>query len=57
MVRYRNKVAESLRLIDIHLKLRFDLIPNLVTTVKAYTKHEKEVFGTGGNLHATADGL
>ena len=44
MVRYRNKVAESLRLIDIHLKLRFDLIPNLVTTVKAYTKHEKEVF-------------
>ena len=44
MVRYRNKVKESLRLIDIHLKLRFDLIPNLVKTVKAYSKHENEVF-------------
>ena len=44
MVRYRNKVKECLRLIDIHLKLRFDLIPNLVNTVKGYTKHEMEVF-------------
>ena len=44
MVRYKNKVKESLRLIDIHLKLRFDLIPNLVKTVKAYSKHEQEVF-------------
>lgn len=44
MVRYRNKVKESLRLIDIHLKLRFDLIPNLVSTVKGYVKHEKEIF-------------
>ena len=43
MIRYRNKVEESLRLIDIHLKLRFDLIPNLVNTVKGYTKHEKEI--------------
>ena len=44
MVRYRNKVKESLRLIDIHLKLRFDLIPNLVSTVKGYAKHEEAVF-------------
>ena len=44
MVKYKNKVNESLRLIDIHLKLRFDLIPNLVNTVKGYTKHEEEVF-------------
>ena len=44
MVKYRNKVNESLRLIDIHLKLRFDLIPNLVNTVKGYTKHEEAVF-------------
>lgn len=44
MVRYRNKVKESLRLVDIHLKLRFDLIPNLVSTVKGYVKHEKEIF-------------
>ena len=44
MIRYRNKVNESLRLIDIQLKLRFDLIPNLVKTVKAYSKHENDVF-------------
>lgn len=44
MIRYRNKVKESLRLIDIHLQLRFDLIPNLVETVKAYSKHESNVF-------------
>lgn len=44
MVKYRNKVKESLALIDIHLKLRFDLIPNLVNTVKGYSKHENEVF-------------
>ena len=44
LVRYRNKVKESLALIDIQLKLRFDLIPNLVNTVKGYTKHEEKVF-------------
>lgn len=44
MVRYRNKVKESLRLIDIQLQSRFDIIPNLVNTVKAYSKHENEVF-------------
>ena len=44
MVRYKHKVSEALALIDIQLKLRFDLIPNLVNTVKGYAKHEKETF-------------
>lgn len=44
MVSYRNKVKESLALIDIQLKTRFDLIPNLVESVKGYTKHEEKVF-------------
>ena len=44
MVKYKNKVKESLRLIDIQLQSRFDIIPNLVKTVKAYSKHENEVF-------------
>lgn len=44
LVKYKNEVQESLSSIDIHLKLRFDLIPNLVSTVKGYTKHENEIF-------------
>lgn len=44
MVRYRNKIQEALALVDIQLKMRFDLIPNLVSTVKGYAKHEKETF-------------
>lgn len=44
MIKYKNKVKESLSLIDIQLKLRFDLIPNLVKVVKEYSKHENEIF-------------
>lgn len=44
MVKHKNKVNESLSLIDIQLRLRFDLVPNLVKTVQAYAKHEKEIF-------------
>lgn len=43
MVRFKNKIKESLALIDIQLKLRFDLIPNLVKVVKKYTDHESEL--------------
>jgi LemA protein len=42
IVRYKNKVRESFALIDVQLKLRFDLIPNLVSVVKKYAEHEKE---------------
>lgn len=44
MVRYNNKIAESLSLVDVHLKMRFDLIPNLVEAVKGYAKHESQIF-------------
>jgi len=43
IIRSKNKVKESFSLIDVQLKLRFDLIPNLVTIVKKYASHEKEV--------------
>jgi LemA protein len=37
-----NRIANSLGQIDVQLKRRADLIPNLVETVKGYAKHEKE---------------
>jgi len=40
----RNKVKDQFSQIDVQLKKRFDLIPNLVETVKGYAKHESETF-------------
>jgi len=40
----RNKVKDQWAQIEVQLKKRFDLIPNLVETVKGYAKHEKETF-------------
>ncbi len=42
LVQLRNKVKDQWSQIDVVLKRRFDLIPNLVETVKGYAKHEKE---------------
>lgn len=44
LVRMRNQYEEGFHNIDIYLKKRFDLIPNLVETVKGYAKHESETF-------------
>ena len=41
-VRMKNNCEEAFSTIDIYLKKRYDLIPNLVETVKGYAKHESE---------------
>lgn len=41
-IRKRNVVDESFSTMDVYLKKRFDLIPNIVETVKGYASHEKE---------------
>ena len=41
-VRLKNKTEEGMATIDVYLKKRFDLIPNLVETVKGYANHESE---------------
>ncbi len=42
LVVLRNRVKDQWAQIDVQLKRRFDLIPNLIETVKGYTKHESE---------------
>src|SRR5581483_1569640 len=44
LVTARNRVKESWSGIDVQLKRRTDLIPNLIETVKGYAAHEKELF-------------
>lgn len=44
LVTLRNRVREAWSSIDVQLKRRSSLIPNLVEAVKGYAKHEKEVF-------------
>lgn len=44
LVGLRNKVKDQWAQVDVQLKKRFDLIPNLVETVKGYAKHEKQTF-------------
>jgi len=43
-VNRRNAVDYAFASIDVQLKKRWDLVPNLVNTVKGYTQHEKELF-------------
>lgn len=42
LVKLRNTVEEAFSTMDVYMKKRFDLIPNLVETVKGYAAHEKE---------------
>ena len=44
LVNRRNQVRYAFSCIDVQLKRRFDLIPNLVETVKGYAAHESELF-------------
>jgi len=43
LIKLRNRVKNAWSQIDVQLKRRYDLIPNLVETAKGYLKHEREV--------------
>ncbi|MGV8905704.1 MAG: LemA family protein [Acetobacterium sp.] len=43
-VKVKNQVEEAFSTMDVYLKKRYDLIPNLVETVKGYATHESETF-------------
>ncbi len=44
LIRLKNRVAESYSDMDVQMKRRYDLIPNLVSTVKGYAAHEQGTF-------------
>ena len=57
LVKSRNKVRNSWSQIDVQLKRRFDLIPNLVSTVKGYAAHENSIleeFAKARNVYSQA---
>lgn len=54
LIRLRNKLEEAFSTMDVYLKKRWDLVPNLVETVKGYAKHEKETFENVVNLRSNA---
>ena len=54
LVNLRNKVKDSWAQIEVLLKRRYDLIPNLVETVKGYAKHEKETLDAVINARNSA---
>lgn len=51
-----NRAKEAWADIDVQLKRRYDLIPNLVNTVKGYAEHEKETFENISSARSTAMG-
>ncbi|HEX2369587.1 MAG TPA: LemA family protein [Acidimicrobiia bacterium] len=44
LVKHRNRVDNSWAQVEVQLKRRYDLVPNLVETVKGYASHEQETF-------------
>src|ERR1700722_329751 len=54
LVRLRNSTDEAWAQVQVQLKRRFDLIPNLVETVKGYASHERETFLAVTNARTAA---
>ena len=56
LIRLRNQVDNAWSQIDVQLKRRHDLIPNIVETAKGYMKHERETFEAITNARSQAMG-
>lgn len=56
LIRLKNRTDEAWSDIDVQLKRRHDLIPNLIETVKGYAAHERQAFESVTNARAKAIG-
>jgi LemA protein len=56
LVKLKNQTDEAWSDIDVQLKRRYDLIPNLVNTVKGYAAHEQQIFENVTKARAAAMG-
>jgi LemA protein len=54
LVRLRNRIENAWAQVDVQLRRRYDLIPNLVETVKGYAKHERETLSAVTEARSTA---
>ncbi len=54
LIKKKNQVEEGFATMDVYLKKRYDLVPNLVETVKGYAKHEKDTLAEVIKLRNTA---
>jgi LemA protein len=54
LVRFRNEVKNAWAQIDVQLKRRYDLIPNLIETVKGYMTHERQTLEAVTNARSAA---
>ena len=54
LVKLRNRIANAWAQVDVQLRRRYDLIPNLVNTVKGYAAHEKGTFEAVTQARANA---
>ncbi|MBM3257776.1 MAG: LemA family protein [Candidatus Nealsonbacteria bacterium] len=56
LIAFKNRAKEAWSDIEVQLKRRYDLIPNLVETIKGYATHEREVFEKVTQARANAMG-
>jgi LemA protein len=56
-IKYKNRIEESWSGIDVALKRRFNLIPNLIRTVEGYAAHETNIFKDQSRERPTSDGI
>jgi LemA protein len=56
-IKYKNRIDEAWSGIDVALRRRFNLIPNLVRTIERYEEHETEIFKTKKDYLTGSDGI